>query len=142
MIASHSKLPGPGARVSPTVLVIEDHAPTTRALALALGRGGFESRVCHNGQEALETLHTQRPAAVLVDVHLPDISGIDLTKKMRKLIGEQIPIVVMSGDTSMNTLSALPKTGANYFLPKPINVSHLMEQLTEWIRLKQPETTD
>jgi len=117
----------------PVILVIEDHEITNRALSLALKARGFESQACINGQQALDHLKKSIPAAALVDVHLPDTSGLELTRKLRAIVGEDMPIIVMSGDTSMTTLTALPHVGATYFVSKPINIKHLMERLAEWI---------
>ena len=52
---------------------------------------------------------------------------------MRELLGPDVPIIVVSGDTSMEVINALSHVGATYFFSKPLNVPNLLERLKEWI---------
>jgi DNA-binding response OmpR family regulator len=122
-----------GAR-SQQVLIIDDNRLITRALAVLLGKAGFETVVFHTGSEAIAYADGNIPAAAVVDIHLPDISGLILTTKLRQRFGEAVPIIVVSGDTSKETLGSLPHVGATYFFSKPVNGSHLIERLKEWIQ--------
>jgi DNA-binding response OmpR family regulator len=72
-------------------------------------------------------------AAALVDIHLPDLSGLVVAQKLREMLGPDAPIVVVSGDTSMEVINALPHVGATYFFSKPLNVAYLLERMKEWV---------
>src|SRR5439155_1597812 len=69
------------------------------------------------------------PCAAVIDIHLPDISGLIVAQKLRSRFGATIPIIVVSGDTSMETIKALSHIGATYFFSKPISAAALVEQL-------------
>jgi DNA-binding response OmpR family regulator len=70
-------------------------------------------------------------AAAVVDIHLPDLSGLVVSQKLREILGPQTPIIVLSGDTSMTTLNSLPHVGATYFFSKPVNASYLLERMKQ-----------
>ena len=114
------------------VLIVDDNPGVTRALARLLEQHGYRTVVCHTGTEALAYAARSKPAAALVDIHLPDICGLTLSKQLRAKFGEDsCPIIVLSGDTSMENLKRLPQAGANYFLSKPFKSEHLVERLRE-----------
>jgi DNA-binding response OmpR family regulator len=117
----------------PRVLIVDDNEPTARALAALLATAHHKSAVFHRGHEALEYARHNPCLAAVVDIHLPDISGILLAQQLRTLSGADMPVVLLSGDTSMPTLSAVSEIGATHFFSKPVNASHLLERLCHWI---------
>ena len=119
-----SNLPRTGS-----ILVVEDDPSTARSVASILQRAGYETAVCHNGTAALNMARDLRPTAAMVDIHLPDLSGLILTQKLREQLGPGVPIIVVSGDTSMETLNSLSYVGATYFLSKPMAANVLLQLL-------------
>jgi FixJ family two-component response regulator len=57
---------------------------------------------------------------------------------LRDLLGPDVPIIVLSGDTSMPMLNSLPHVGATYFFSKPVNAQQLVERLNEWVKRDAP----
>ena len=88
-----------------------------------------------SGAEALQLAATLQPDLLLLDIHLPDINGLVLAQKLRDRFGPATPIIVVSGDTSMETLKSLPHVGATYFFSKPVNSGMLIERLKELIQM-------
>ncbi|MBC8107228.1 MAG: response regulator [Anaerolineae bacterium] len=115
------------------VLVVEDDVTAARALRIILKDAGYEPTICHSGNEALERARGDHPAAAMIDVHLPDLSGLILAQQIRQIVGKDIPIIMVSGDTSMETLNSLQHVGATYFLSKPLNRKSLIELMKEQI---------
>lgn len=113
------------------ILVVDDSLPTARALAELLTRDGFEVAVYTTGAEALDYLNVGKPAAAVVDIHLPDISGLTVTQYLRESHGPDVPIIVISGDSSMGNISSLSVVGATYFYSKPVRASDLLKRLRE-----------
>ena len=113
------------------VLIIEDHPTTARAIAKLLSNEGFRASVCHTGAEAMAYAQQNRPAAALVDIHLPDISGLTLSARLREHFGQGTPIIMLSGDSSIETLRSLSPAGADYFISKPFLAEHLIDRLRE-----------
>lgn len=115
------------------ILVIEDSEPTAHALSAVLRRADYVAEVAYRGNEGLEKARVGSFSAAVVDIHLPDLSGLVVSQQLRQILGPRTPIIVLSGDTSMTTLNALPHVGATYFFSKPVNTTHLLARLKEWI---------
>jgi CheY-like chemotaxis protein len=98
-----------------------------------LGNAGFVVEAFGNGLDALRHVAHDRPDAAVIDIHLPDINGLVLTQRLRDLLGPDTPLIVLSGDTSMETINSLPHVGATYFFPKPVQGAQLIERLREWV---------
>ena len=117
----------------PVVLIVDDSEPTARALQKVLSAARIQSAVRFRGADAIEYAQNHPLAAAVVDIHLPDLSGLVVTQKLREKLGPDLPIIILSGDTSMGLLNSLPHVGATYFFSKPVNSAHLVQRLHEWI---------
>ena len=118
---------------APTVLIVDDSEVTARALARILVAAKYETAVSLRGGEAVEYASNHPVDAALVDIHLPDLNGLVVSQKLRERLGPNTPIIILSGDTSMETLNALSHVGATYFFSKPVNSAQLVERLQEWV---------
>lgn len=116
------------------ILIVDDSEPTALALAALLRRAGYATATAHRGHDALRHADAGGFAAAVVDIHLPDLSGLVVSQKLRERLGPCTPIVVLSGDTSMPVLNSLPHVGATYFFSKPVNSASLLERLKEWLQ--------
>jgi DNA-binding response OmpR family regulator len=116
------------------ILIVDDNQAVTRALSVLVRDAGFRPVACHCGQDALAAIDRMKLSAAVIDIHLPDINGLVLSQKLRERLGPETPIIVVSGDTSMENLRSLQHVGATYFFPKPVNSQHLIEQLKEFVR--------
>ena len=121
-----------GPIAQPRILIIDDSEPTAKALSAVLRRADYDTAVAHRGFEGIEQARAGSFAAAVVDIHLPDLSGLVVSQKLREILGPGTPIIVLSGDTSMTTLNSLPHVGATYFFSKPVNASLLLQRLREW----------
>ena len=126
---------GPTPAETPRILIVDDNQPTARALAALLGGAKFATATAFRGGEAIDraTSGTERFDAAIVDIHLPDISGLVVSQKLREILGPDVPIIILSGDTSMQMLNSLPHVGATYFFSKPVNSNQLLERIREWV---------
>ena len=137
MVESYESKNGDGAYDGngggrPCVLVVEDNQSVANALAKLLDHEGWRVVLCYNGIDALKQIDCENPAAAVLDIHLPDISGLILSSKLREKFGPKLPIIVLSGDTSMENIRSLVHVGATYFISKPINSEHLVETLRDF----------
>jgi DNA-binding response OmpR family regulator len=112
--------------------VVDDDALVLRAMQSLLRRSGFDTIGCPTGADAMSKCVVGIDAAV-VDIHLPDINGLQLSQQIRQVLGPAVPIIILSGDTSMDTIRALPNAQATYFCSKPVNSSALIGQLKDWL---------
>ena len=113
------------------IMIVEDNDTVARALKRFLETKGYGAPVFSTGKEATTYVGTHRPSAVIVDIHLPDLSGLILIQQLRERLGATTPIVVLSGDVSMATINSLPHVGATYFFSKPVQPSTLLERLEQ-----------
>jgi two-component system sensor histidine kinase RpfC len=125
-------------RSAKRILVIDDNQIVSRSLLLLLKTEGFEPHVFTAGAPALAFSQDNRFEAALIDIHLPDLSGLEISRQLRQTHGSEMPIIIFSGDNSLETLRALPDAGATLFLSKPINASRLMQYLRETTGIPAP----
>src|SRR5690242_13966801 len=111
---SGSSPPSP-APAPQSIAIVDDNQAVTRALATLLKNQGFAPVAFNDGLSALAYAKENTPRAAIVDIHLPDISGLVLTQRLREHWGGGVPIVILSGDHSLATLNSLPHVGATYF---------------------------
>jgi DNA-binding response OmpR family regulator len=125
---------GPNA----TILIVDDNENVTRALVGLVQNAGYIGIGCHSGADALASAETTTPAAAVIDVHLPDISGLIVAQKLRERLGPAVPIIVVSGDTSMETLNSLSHVGATHFFSKPLSPVSLLQHLKSLLAGENP----
>src|SRR4051812_25558719 len=113
------------------IMLVEDNEQVARALKRYFESKGYGAPVFFTGKSAMAHVKTTKPAAAIVDIHLPDLSGLVLIQQLRAELGEGVPIVVLSGDASMATINSLPHVGATYFFSKPVQPALLLERLEQ-----------
>jgi two-component system, OmpR family, KDP operon response regulator KdpE len=121
------------SRVSkPLILVIEDDLPMRRYLKLFLSGKGYAYSEADNGEDGVILARKQKPDLILLDLGLPDIDGVEVTKRIRH--SSQIPIIVLSGRTSERDKVELFAEGADDYLTKPFGVEELHARIQAAIR--------
>ncbi len=108
----------------PRVLVIFDQATACRACDQVLSAHGFETVVCQDGARGVALFRDQRPDAVLVDYHLPDIPGTEVLKRIGQ-IDPLVPAIMVTGRATLETAMAAIKLGAYDFMPMPFTPDEL-----------------
>jgi DNA-binding response OmpR family regulator len=111
----------------PTILLVEDDEPTRDAMMAILVREGYLVLTAESGHDALSQLKAPLSPidVVLLDVHLPDISGIDLCARMRAL-QPALPIVVCSGEAEPAEVAKLVELGVHRYFQKPVSLDELL----------------
>jgi PAS domain S-box-containing protein len=130
--ASDELLPPP-AQASSSVLVVEDNPYNRRLLEDILTAGGHRVTLAEDGLHALDCLLRQRFDVVLLDVRMPDIDGIEVARRVRRLERHScacpIPIIAITADADAATREACLAAGINAVLTKPINPEQLSRAL-------------
>jgi two-component system, NtrC family, response regulator AtoC len=115
--------------VGANVLIVEDESEIRDYLHLSLTCRGLTVTQADNGEEALSYLRSRDGKGVsliLLDVMLPRRGGLETLREIRRL-DNNLPVVMLSGISSTTTVVEAMKSGANDFVVKPVNDSHLME---------------
>jgi two-component system phosphate regulon response regulator PhoB len=118
----------PAVELAPErVLLIEDEEDLRRVVTHALQRSGYDVRVAPNGRAGLDEIASFRPQVVLLDLMLPDISGIDVCRRVRSggsLEQPAIIVVTARGDEADRVLGL--EAGADDYLVKPVSMRELL----------------
>jgi two-component system KDP operon response regulator KdpE len=109
------------------VLVVEDERPLLRALAMNLEARGYAVTTAESGARALAALADQKHDAIVLDLGLPDISGVEVIKAVREF--SATPIIVLSARSgSADKVQALD-LGADDYVTKPFSMDELLARL-------------
>jgi len=107
------------------VLVVEDELHIANLIETNLQLEGYQTKVCMTARDAIETVKTSSIDIILLDVMLPDGSGIDVCRKV-KMLRSDVPILMLSAlGQSSDRIKGL-KAGADDYLPKPFELEELL----------------
>jgi DNA-binding NtrC family response regulator len=125
--------------VKANLLIIDDDPHTLASLARAFRLAGHEATVCDSAARALELLRAGRFDLVLSDVVMPGKDGIALLEDLRQL-GLSVPVVMMSGQATVEMAVRATRLGAVDFLEKPLSTDKLLLTVENALRLRRLET--
>jgi two-component system, OmpR family, response regulator MprA len=115
------------------LLVVDDDAAVREALALVLGLDGFDVTTAADGREALRTLSAGRPDAVVLDVLMPGIDGLELCRRIRAT-GDRTPVLMLTARAEVSERVAGLEAGADDYLAKPFAREELIARLRALLR--------
>jgi CheY-like chemotaxis protein len=114
------------------IVVVEDDTDTREAFAEFLRGEGFDVLEAANGRAALDIVSASRPDAVVTDLRMPRMDGIQLIRALRTADAtRRLPIICVSGDGEYAGEAAA--VGCDAFLPKPCDLDRVVEALTRLI---------
>ena len=123
------------ARVrSLSVLVADDHVANRMVLQRLLQKAGHRVVCVEGGEEVLNALASADYDAVIADLHMPDVSGLDLLRQLRVMeagSSRRTPVVILSADVTPESIQACEQAGARAFLAKPVSTLRLLDTLAD-----------
>lgn len=121
----------------PRILVVDDEKTIRRFLKATLASHGYAVFEASNGNEALEQSVSSHPDAIILDLGLPDMNGIDVTRKIRQRA--KTPVIILSvRDDESDKIAALD-AGADDYLTKPFNAGEMLARLRAVMRRLVPK---
>jgi two-component system, OmpR family, KDP operon response regulator KdpE len=114
------------------LLVVDDEPAVRRFLKVTLTAQGYNVTEAVNGQEALDKAQTAKPQVIILDIGLPDIDGVEVTRLLRQWT--DIPIIILSVRDSESDKIAALDAGADDYLTKPFSVGELLARLRAALR--------
>src|SRR6266581_3444704 len=105
-----------------SVLLIDDDADVLRAVGDYFDRIGYEVGRAETAQAGLEAFDRLRPDVVILDLHLPDVGGLEVLERLRSQGGS---VILLTGQGDIETAVRAMQLGAEHFLTKPVDMNHL-----------------
>lgn len=124
----------PAAKLN--ILIVDDEVQIRRLLRLTLEAAGYLVREAENGSLGLNEAAVQRPDAVILDLSLPDLSGIEVLRRLREW--SQIPVLILSVRNGEAEKIAALDAGADDYLTKPFGGGELLARMRVLLRRAQP----
>lgn len=118
------------------VLIVDDEPTIRWALAEALRGWDYETVEAETGAATLAAIVTEQPAAVLLDINLPDASGLDLLREIKRR-RPQAAVIMITAETLYENAVAALRGGADDFIGKPIHLEELRFALDHALKLKR-----
>jgi two-component system, OmpR family, alkaline phosphatase synthesis response regulator PhoP len=120
------------------VLVVDDEALIRKTVRLACEQEGYAVQEAENGREAMASLEEFRPDIILLDLMLPDISGFDICRDIRRA-GSKVPILILSAKTEEIDVVVGLEIGADDYIVKPFRPRELLARLAAHLRKVRQE---
>ncbi len=108
------------------VLVVDNEQSFASTLADHLGQCGIEARSVYSGEEALASVPEFRPDVMIVDLQMPDMSGLDVLAQV-KALDPTIEVILLTGNGSFDIGIASMQLGAFDYILKPVDLDQLLE---------------
>lgn len=111
------------------LMLIEDDVNVASVLLETFAKQGHQLKVFHNGEEGLAELSHDRPDAVLLDLRLPKMGGLDILRRIRETDGE-LPVIIVTGYPDDKDIAEAIRLGVTDVVQKPYVLKHFTEALT------------
>ncbi len=108
------------------ILIVEDESVLAKAVQKRLKRSGFNSAIAHDLEQARTTVKEFEPELILLDMRLPDGSGLDFLSELRNKYQSSVAVLVMSAYGEIEDVVSAMKLGASDYLKKPVDMDELM----------------
>lgn len=112
------------------VLVVEDNSDNLRLITYALHRSGYEVIAADTGLKGVELAIAERPAFIIMDINLPDIDGLEATRRIRRSgANGTIPIIAITSYAMAGDMDHVLDAGCTGYFEKPIDPLTIMDKI-------------
>ncbi|CAL9640716.1 Response regulator MprA [Actinosynnema sp. ALI-1.44] len=115
------------------ILVVDDDRAVRESLRRSLQFNGYQVDLAGDGQQALEAVVAQRPDAMVLDVMMPRLDGLEVCRRLRST-GDDLPILVLTARDAVSDRVSGLDAGADDYLPKPFALEELLARLRALLR--------
>ena len=126
------------------VLIVDDDPISCDHAKTVLSEIGIVSETCENGADAIEMVrlnHARREGynLIIVDFRMPGMNGMEITQKIREIIGDEIAIIIITAYDWLEAEEAAEKAGADGFVSKPLSASTIMYEIQQVFHRKMAQ---
>jgi two-component system response regulator MprA len=122
------------------ILVVDDDRAVRESLRRSLAFNGYQVDLAVDGKDALDAVSQRRPDAMVLDVMMPRLDGLEVCRRMREA-GDELPILVLTARDAVSDRVAGLDAGADDYLPKPFALEELLARLRALLRRRTFDTT-
>ena len=120
--------------VKKKILIVEDNPQNMKLMEMLLEAKGYILLEAIDGEQAMDVATTERPDLILMDIQLPKMSGLEVTRKLRQLPAfNHIPIIAITAYAMKGDKEKFIKAGCDAYLPKPIDIHELPRVISEML---------
>src|SRR6185503_16040675 len=121
-----------------TLLVVDDNAENRDMLSRRLERKGFGVRAAAGGREALDALARERVDLVLLDIMMPEVSGLDVLRSLRaSSVTADLPVIMVTAKTDSEDIVEALELGANDYVTKPLDFPVVLARVNAQLRTRR-----
>lgn len=122
-----------------TILLVEDNEMNRDMLSRRLIRRGYEVLIAEDGATGLRLAHTATPALILMDLSLPDIDGLEVTRRLKADAStNHIPIIVLTAHAMMGDRQQSLAAGSDDYDIKPVEIERLVGKIRALLERDKP----
>ncbi len=118
------------------ILIVEDNLINQKVITAMLSKSGYQYELVDDGHKAISKFETGDYSLILMDCQLPDLNGMDATRKIRHLEKEstrkRVPIVALTANTMSGDREICLESGMDDFLSKPFKLNELLQKIHKW----------
>ncbi|HKJ64075.1 MAG TPA: UDP-3-O-acyl-N-acetylglucosamine deacetylase [Desulfopila sp.] len=115
------------------ICIVDDQAQICSTISSILTDEGYDVVVYQDAESFWQSLDSQEPSLVLLDIWLPGVDGLELLKRLRNRL-PTLPVIMMSGHAGIETAVSALKSGASDFMEKPLHLEALLEKVESAIK--------
>ncbi|WP_026908594.1 response regulator transcription factor [Paucisalibacillus globulus] len=119
----------------PIILIVEDEAKLSRVLQLELEYENYRTQIADNGKDALRLLQEKEWDLVLLDIMIPELSGLEVLRRIRRT-DESTPIILLTARDAVHDKVSGLDIGANDYVTKPFQIEELLARVR--VHLRKP----
>ena len=122
----------------PLVAVVDDDPAICKAIGRLITKSKFDVVTFTCGQKLLDMLQVRRPNCLLLDLHMPGLSGLDILRAMANA-GMKLPVIIITGSDEPRSHAQCLAAGALAVLLKPLDPAEILRAIDQALRQREPE---
>jgi two-component system cell cycle response regulator DivK len=129
--------------VTRKILIVEDNPQNMNLVEMTLRAGRYALLKATDGEKAMKIAVKDKPDLIIMDIHLPKLSGLEVTKKIRQMPAlSHIPVIAVTAYAMRGDREKVIDAGCDAYLSKPVNTRELRRLVVEMLRRRQRSNTN
>lgn len=122
---------GTDANRAGSVVVADDDEDIRALVAAILMRAGLRAETADGGRSVLAAAHRSSAALYVLDVRMPDLSGLEVCRELKRSVDPSAPVLLISAESTLEDLAAGYAAGCDDYLPKPFSATELVRRVDQ-----------